>query len=208
MGRPSKPLISRAAAIRASLEIIDEGGLDNFNVPRLAERLGVRTPSLYYHFTDRSEILKAIARHLAEISVVPPRQSPGPDWPEYFVTIALSFRKSVLCHRNAAPILIEHLPFETLVGTIEHAARFLAESGVPDELHLEILDGLETLCIGAVLVEALREPQSRYAEFAAADTDDRPLLASALEHNDSTASEMLARHIRRFLAGVVVHDGN
>lgn len=59
----------------------------------------VRTPSLYYHFTDRSEILKAIARHLAEISVVKPGQSSVPDWPEYFVTIVLSFRKSVLRQR-------------------------------------------------------------------------------------------------------------
>lgn len=49
---------------------------------------------------------------------------------------------------------------------------------------MEILDGLETLCIGAVLGEALREPQSRYTEFEAADTDDRLLLANARERNE------------------------
>lgn len=208
MGRPSKPLISRQAAILASIEIIDEEGLDNFNLARLAERLGVRTPSLYYHFTDRSEILNAIARYLAGVSVIQPRQPPGPDWPEYFVTLCLNFRESVLRHRNAAPILIEHLPLEMLVGPVEHAARFLADSGVPEEIHLEILNGLETLCIGAVLVEALREPHSRYAEFVAADTDDRPVLANDLQRSDSTAREMLAKNIRRFLAGVVVREGN
>jgi AcrR family transcriptional regulator len=203
MARPSKPLISRAAAVQAAIEIIDEDGLEKFNLLRLAQRLGVRTPSLYHHFQDRSEILNAIGRYLAGKSVTRPRRSPGPDWPEYFVTMGLNFRKSVLRHRNAARILIEHLPREILVGSMEDAAQFLSDSGVPVELHIEILDGLEILCIGAVLVEALHQPRSRYVRFDAVDAQEHPYLANALAHNGFTTKEMFAERIRSFLEGVM-----
>ena len=124
MARPSKPLISRSAAVDASIAIIDSEGLNAFSLPRLAAHMGVRAPSLYHHFADKNAILTAVARHIAGKSVIKPRRAPGPDWPEYFVSLALNFRQSVLRHRNAASVLIEHLPRETLIGSFEDAAQF------------------------------------------------------------------------------------
>lgn len=208
MARPSKPLISRAAAVQASIEIIDSEGLDAFSLPRLASHMGVRAPSLYHHFSDKNEILTAIARHVAGKSVIKPRRAPGPDWPEYFVTLALNFRQSVLRHRNTAPILVEHLPRETLVNSFEDAARFLGASGVPVRLHVRILDGIETLCIGAVLAEAVRNPRGRHALFPDIDATEYPHLAEALTANEMTVKEMFAERIRSFLYGVLLEDEN
>jgi TetR/AcrR family tetracycline transcriptional repressor len=206
MARPSKPLITRAAAVEASIEIIDSEGLDAFSLPRLAAHLGVRAPSLYHHFADKNEIMVAIARNIAGKSVIRPRRAPGPDWPEYFVSLSLNFRQSVLRHRNAAPILIEHLPRETLVGSFEDAARFLRDSGVPIHLHVQILDGIETLCIGAVLAEAVRKPRSRHALFPPVDAETNPNLAEALAVNGLSVRELFAERIRSFLYGVIVND--
>jgi TetR/AcrR family transcriptional regulator, tetracycline repressor protein len=206
MPRPSSPLISRAAAIQASIQIIDSEGLDAFSLPRLARHLGVQAPSLYHHFTDKAEILNAIARYIAGKSVIRPRRAPGPDWPEYFVTLGLNFRKSVLRHRNAAPLLIEYLPRETLVGSFEDAARFLGDSGVPVELHIRILDGIETLCVGAVLVEAVRSPRPPRAAFSAVDPAEHPHLSKAMATNKFTAKELFAERIRSFLYGVMHED--
>lgn len=204
MGRPSKPLISRAAAIQASIEIIDSEGLDAFSLPRLASHMGVRAPSLYHHFTDKNEILTAIARHIAGKSVIKPRRPPGPDWPEYFVTLAMNFRQSVLRHRNAAPVLIEHLPREVLVNSYEDAARYLRDSGVPTHLHVPILDGVETLCVGAVLVEAVRRPRGRHALFPDIGARTHPHLTDALAANELTVKELFAERIRSFLIGVML----
>lgn len=206
MARPSKPLISRAAAVQASIEIIDSEGLEAFSLPRLAQHIGVRAPSLYHHFADKNEILTAIARNIAGKSVTKPRRAPGPDWPEYFVTLALNFRQAVLRHRNAAPILIEHLPHETLIDSFEDAAGFLAASDVPVHLHVRILDGMETLCIGAVLAEAVRKPRGRQALFPGIDAERHPHLAEALQQNELTFKEMFAERIRSFLYGVVLDD--
>lgn len=203
MARPSKPLISRAAAVQASIEIIDSEGLDSFSLPRLASHMGVRAPSLYHHFADKNEILTAIARHIAGKSVVSPRRPPGPDWPEYFVTLGLNFRQSVLRHRNAAPVLIEHLPREVLIGSYEGHARYLADSGVPVYLHIRILDGVETLCVGAVLVEAVRRSRSRQSLFPDIDPLVCPNLTEALADNDLTVKELFADRIRSFLYGVM-----
>ena len=208
MARPSKPLISQAAAVQASIEIIDSEGLDAFSLPRLASHMGVRAPSLYHHFADKNEILKAIARHIGGKSVIRPRRAPGPDWPEYFVTLGLNFRQSFLRHRNAAPVLIEHLPRETLVGSYEDAVRFLRDSGVPIHLHVRILDGVETLCVGAVLAEAVRRPRNRQAWFPAVDPREHPNLAQALAVNDLTVKELFAGRIRSFLYGVMLDEAS
>lgn len=207
MARPSKPLISRAAAVEATIDIIDAEGLEAFSLPRLAQHLGVRAPSLYHHFSDKTEILNAVARYIAGKSVTRPRRSPGPDWPEYFVTLGLNFRRSVLRHRNAAPILLEYLPRETLVGSYEEAAQFLSDSGVPVELHIQILDGVETLCVGAVLVEAVRGSRGGRSVFPAVDPDQHPHLTKAVAANGLSPKDLFAERIRSFLNGVLTISG-
>ena len=206
MARPSKPLINRAAAVEASIEIIDAEGLDAFSLPRLATHLGVRAPSLYHHFASKDEILVAVARHIAGKSVIRPRRPPGPDWPEYFVSLGMNFRQSVLRHRNAASVLIEHLPRETLMPGFEDAARYLHDSKVPVRLHVQILDGVETLCVGAVLTEAVRKPRTRNALFPAVNAEDHPNLTAALAANELTVKELFAERIRSFLYGVLAND--
>lgn len=206
MGRPSKALITHATAVEASIEIIDRDGLEAFSLPRLAKHMGVSTPSLYHHFADKNAVMTAIARHIAGERVIRPRQTPGDDWPEYFVTLALNFRQAVLRHRNAAPVLLEHLPREVLMRSYEDAAEFLESSGVPLRLHARILDGIETLCVGAVLMEARRNPRSRQGPFPALDRRRFPRLAAASAANDLTVKELFADRVRSFLYGVVHAD--
>ncbi|WP_213934539.1 TetR family transcriptional regulator [Rhodococcus sp. B50] len=202
MARPSKPLISRASAVAASIEIIDSEGLDAFSLPRLAKHLGVRAPSLYHHFADKSEILEAVARNIAGAGTLP-RRKPGPDWSEYFVTLSMNLRRSILEHRNAAPILLQYLPRDLLIGTYEDSARFLERSGVPAHLHVQILDGMERLTLGAVLTEAMRKPSTKSTIFPSVDPDSQPLLTRALAENEKTSRQLFEEMIRSFLHGVV-----
>ncbi|MEV5835922.1 TetR family transcriptional regulator [Nocardia sp. NPDC052112] len=202
MPRPSKPLISRSAAVAAALQIIDTEGLDAFSLPRLAKHLGVQTPSLYYHFADRSAIMSAIALQITSEAALP-RRKPGPDWPEYFVALGLNFRQAILRHRNAAPILLHELPRTVLIRRYEDAAQFLEASGVPIHLHVQILDGMERLTLGAVLTEAMRGPSSRATIFPNVDPASQPTLARALAANEMSPKRLYEGMIRSFLHGVV-----
>ncbi len=207
MARPSKPLISRKAAVMASIEIIDSEGLDAFSLPRLAKHLGVRAPSLYHHFDDKNEILTEVARYIAGTAVRRPRMNPGPDWPEFFVALALNFRQSILRHRNAAPVLLQHLPRDLFTSTYEDTAQFLLDSGVPVDLHVRILDGMETLSIGAVLMEAMRPPRSKSAIFPNVSAESQPLLAQALSSNQLTQRQLFEAIVRSFLHGIIRDHG-
>src|SRR5262249_43379417 len=107
MARPSDPLIDRDAATRAALNIIDEQGLQNFNLALVANKLGVRAPSLYYHFRDKSEILTEVARTIL-LDAQRPFKSRPESWIEAKVANSVSVRRSILKHPNATPLLLMH----------------------------------------------------------------------------------------------------
>ncbi len=204
MPRPRQPLISRTGAVAAAIEIIDTEGLDALSLPRLARHLNVRAPSLYHHFADKSEILGAVAAAVVAETVVP--RKPGPErWIEWFVQLSLNLRRAVLRHRNAAPLLLQYPPRAMLTDLYEEAARYLAVCGVPAEVHIQILDSMDTLTLGAVISEAVQPASARRVIFPKVDAARQPTLAKALEANRFTATRLYEEMIRSFLYGVIHH---
>ncbi|MVU80720.1 TetR family transcriptional regulator [Nocardia sp. ET3-3] len=201
MPRPARPLLDRSLVIKAAIEIIDSEGLAACSMPRLARVLGVKAPSLYYHFDDRADIMAEVSRAIVAETVMP-RKRDANDWIEWFVVQAVSFRRAVLRHPNAAPILLEHVPREVFNGRYEAAAAFLVEAGVPVEKHVLILDGIEHLTLGAGLVQAMKDPTARKRIFPNLNPATEPALAAAVGANPWDTSERLfAEAVRSFLRG-------
>lgn len=195
--------IDRTRAVSVALEIIDAEGLERFSLNRLARELGVRTPSLYHHFADRSEILSEVARQVASVYPLPGQTyQPGPDWIDSIMDICMALRQSVLRHRNAAPLLLQYLPRDLLVNAYEAAVQLLDESGVPPALHVCILDGAERLTLGAALTEATRNQTTRKTIFPNVDQDSQPALSRALTANEWSTEEIFMITLRTFLSGV------
>jgi AcrR family transcriptional regulator len=201
MPRPAKPLIQYDAVIQTSLRIIDEEGLDAFSLPRLSRELNVRAPSLYHHFADKAEILRGIARVIVLQARLPDHEQ-APNWIEWFVQVSLSFRASVLKHRNAAPILLQFMPRDVLVRTYDASAQILAELGVPAGQQVLILDGLDRLTLGATITEAVRDVAEGAQAFDNARPETEPTLSAAVAANELDAAQLFAETIRSFLRGV------
>jgi TetR/AcrR family tetracycline transcriptional repressor len=202
MPRPASPLISHDAVVEASLRIIDSDGLDAFSLPRLARELNVAAPSLYHHFADRADILRTVAR-----AIVLETQLPDPaacaSWVDWFVGISLAFRRAVLSHRNAAPVLLQFMPRDLLVRNYEIGVQVLAQLGVPPGQRIGVIDGLDTLTLGASLAAAAKSPAQAGQVFPSADPDTEPMLAQEIAGNRRTAEELFADSVRSFLAGAV-----
>ena len=122
MARPREPLISRDATVAAAIRIIDAEGLEALSLPRLARAMNVKAPSLYHHFADKSAILESVAREIVSATVIP-RKPPADEWVEWLVQLCLNFRSAVLRHRNAAPVLLQHLPRDLLADIYEDRRR-------------------------------------------------------------------------------------
>jgi AcrR family transcriptional regulator len=57
---PAPAKTSREAIVAAARELLEDEGLEAVTMQRVAERVGVRGPSLYKHVTDRAALIRAI----------------------------------------------------------------------------------------------------------------------------------------------------
>ncbi len=155
MGRPIKALISRSAAIKAALTIIDEEGLEELSIRRLGAALNVQGISLYHHFKNKDDILVAVCE-LALSDVRTPSRS-DTDWPKWLLSNAKLYRKALLAHPNLIPVLMRRHPLR--IGMKEHnaTAALLAVQGVPPEAIMLLLESLEELALGSASYQSAVE---------------------------------------------------
>lgn len=194
MGRPAKPLITRERAARAALDIIDRQGLDALNLELVARSMGVKAPSLYYHFSDKAELLMEVARLILLEAVAP---APVGDWEEDLIALCVAVRRSVLTHPNAAPLLLQFFPRRLLLEAYDDA---VARYPFPMEHRLVLIEGAEKLTFGSALFEA--SARSRQIEsMPPFDPLKLPNLAEAVEANTRDDEALFVETLRTFIAG-------
>src|SRR5437868_13944324 len=66
MGRPNNSAEPRAQIVDAALALIDAEGLEALSTRRLAGALGMRGPTLYHYFADKSTLLEAVRGRIAD----------------------------------------------------------------------------------------------------------------------------------------------
>ncbi|WP_028933813.1 TetR/AcrR family transcriptional regulator [Pseudonocardia spinosispora] len=196
------PTLSRRVIVEAALALMDRDGYAAFSMPKLGDALGIRTPSLYHHFRDRTEILVEVAKTVVLETERPPWR-PGAHWTDYFVELSVNFRRTILRHRNTAPVLVQFLPRDLLVSLYElHAVVLKEHSGLPLSSHVLVMDGLERLTIGTALIEASRDAEAGDMAFRDIDPEQMPQLAAASRANKANTEQLFVASLRAFLAGV------
>jgi TetR/AcrR family transcriptional regulator, tetracycline repressor protein len=107
---PARPKLDRAAIVEAALGLLDEAGLDALSTRSLAAALGVKGPSLYWHFKGMAELRDAMADAvLAE--ALPAPDAPG-DWKSWLASGARGYRRAALSRRDGARLLAGARPTE------------------------------------------------------------------------------------------------
>jgi AcrR family transcriptional regulator len=197
MGRP--PLISREQVARAALQLIDDCGVEKFSLEQLADACGVKAPSLYHHFADKTEILIEVVRTvLLEIALFD--LPPSSDWREWLVNETVEFRRALLRHPGALKLVVEYFPPRQLVRLFDHYSTKLQEAGVPLEYHFFLLEATYRMTMGSALCAA--SGNEAFSIGAHVDRDRDPYLYRVFSLNKWTDESLFADSIRLFLAGV------
>lgn len=110
----------REQVVQAALGLLDEAGRDGLTMRTLAERMGVRAASLYWHIRDKDQLLGLLAEAILAEVPEPPADLP---WREQLETFATEYRRVLQSHRDAARVVLEAQPaapalYERLVGAL------------------------------------------------------------------------------------------
>ncbi len=195
-------MISRELAIKTTLELIDKEGYETFSLGKLARQLGVQTPSLYYYFQGRDDVLEEAARTLLTQGPVPPYPAEG-EWQEWFVELCLETYRLIMRHPRAAGLVFTYFPNTVVMPSHERGAQLLAEAGVPIEDQWAVMRGMEKLVFGMAFGDAQHEVSGRASAPRGGQRELYPAFSAASDASP-VGAELMERAIRVFLAGVDV----
>jgi AcrR family transcriptional regulator len=200
------PAISREAVVRTALAVIDESGLENFSLATVASRLQIKTPSLYYHFRDKSEILSEVARIiLLDADLDKEGVTAVGDWKDCVISTMHPVRRSILRHPKAAPLLFLYPPRHIAMGGYERFLRFLRGRRIPAELHMPIITGSDFIFWGCTQFEAAAKAHG-FALYPIYDPNMYPNLALAKRAETISEDEYFEFTMRRFLDGLIARN--
>jgi len=130
-GRVPRNTLSRDRIVEEALALVDRDGLDGLTMPRLADRLGVGTMSLYRHVESKEDLLDAVAAHVLTDVPVPPG-APG-DWEGRVVGYLRTLRHQALRHPALARILADRgLTVAPVLEQLEAVHGILRAAGFSD----------------------------------------------------------------------------
>lgn len=81
MARPKGRTVKREDVVSAAMALLDEGGPDAVTLSNVANRLGLRTPSLYNHVAGSSDLEQAVVLEVLERTGAEVLHSLEPDMP-------------------------------------------------------------------------------------------------------------------------------
>lgn len=94
--------LRRADVLEGAISILDEYGLADLTMRRLATSLHVQPGALYWHFKDKQTLLGAVADTVLRDIDLPPQSL---DWHQQIDELAHRLRNALLSHRDAAELI-------------------------------------------------------------------------------------------------------
>ncbi len=122
--------LHRDDIVAAALDLLDEVGLENLSLRRLATSLGVSTPTLYWHFANKQDLMDAMSSELLASVGGPDRvEAANLTWDEWLTWLARQTRQAVLARRDGAMLFNVSRPSARMWSDVEQALALLTRSG-------------------------------------------------------------------------------
>ena len=148
--------LDRQQIVTAAVALLDTEGLDGVTLRKLAARLGVRQPTLYWHLPNKAALITALADAILDrdFAEPPPRQR----WQDWLADLAERLRHALLAHPDGARVL-SAAQLSTSMGDIsELAMSTLVAHDVPLPRARVIVLTVQRFTVGHVLEEQAPRP--------------------------------------------------
>ena len=165
--------LTKADVLGAALQILDEYGLADLTMRRLAAQLDVQAGALYYHVANKQTLLIEVADLvLADLPTSDADTDP--------VAWGLRLHSLLRSHRSGAELVSAALAMRPLRDS---PAEQVARAWEPrlGERSRPLAHGIVSLVLGHTLDEEQREQFTRLGVAAAADSNDQDDPAARLE---------------------------
>ncbi|AZE73893.1 Tetracycline resistance regulatory protein TetR [Pseudomonas synxantha] len=177
------------AVVHAALELLNEVGVDGLTTRKLAQRLGVQQPALYWHFKNKRALLDALADAMLAQEHSYSQPKAGDDWRSFLIGNARSFRRALLAYRDGARIHAGTRPGESQMETAEAQLRLLCESGFSVAEAVNALMTISHFTVGAVLEQQAADGDTQAHGGTVEQAPLPPLLRAAIDAIDSAGPD-------------------
>jgi AcrR family transcriptional regulator len=194
--------LDRAIIVGQAFAILNEMGLEGLTLRRLATRLGVQAPAIYWHFKNKQDLLDEMATQVfSEALKEAPVYDATQTWAEWSLSYCIGLRGTLLRYREGAKMFSgTYLTDSTLYAPMDANLRKLTTAGF--SLHQAVvgMGVLYSYVVGFVIEEQAvqptpGEPDPKYDLAHRIDKEKYPLAYAA-------GPVMFADQNTRFLEGV------
>jgi TetR/AcrR family tetracycline transcriptional repressor len=197
--------INRDMVTQAGLKLLNEIGLEQLTLRRLASELNVQAATIYWHFKSKEDLIDEMATTVlteGANNLLPRRNSS--DWRTWAATFGEGLRKTLLAHRDGARMVsgtrltnLEHL------STTEKIGAQIIEAGLSLRMTVVLLSTIYNYTLSFVAEEqavfptaGMRSP--RYS-IEARNARLDPVL---FPYHRQASSILFDRYDRRFREGL------
>ncbi|MBF0661536.1 MULTISPECIES: TetR/AcrR family transcriptional regulator C-terminal domain-containing protein [unclassified Rhodococcus (in: high G+C Gram-positive bacteria)] len=127
--------LRRGDVLDGAMAILDEYGLGDLTMRKLATSLGVQPGALYWHFPNKQTLLGAMADRILDGVDAEPD---SPDWDDALTELAHRLRSALLAHRDGAELVASTYASRLTTSRARDAFVAAAQRGGLSRAHAEL----------------------------------------------------------------------
>jgi TetR/AcrR family tetracycline transcriptional repressor len=147
--------VNREIVVEAGLNLLNEVGLEQLTLRRLAKDLKIQAPTIYWHFKSKDELIDAMATLVlakGATSLVPSNRAS--DWKTWVHAFGMGLRQTLLKYRDGARVVAGSRLVDTVyMEAAERIGTRLVEAGFSVRQTVVLLSTVYTFTMSFVIEE-------------------------------------------------------
>jgi TetR/AcrR family tetracycline transcriptional repressor len=148
----TRPPVTREAIVDAALELLADGGLEAVSFRRIATKLSISAPTLYWHVDNKRQLMDLMAEELVHRTrTAYDGPAPGQPWWEWLRADAQRMFDALVATRDAPRVIAGNRPSPESFAGIERVLGVLVSAGMTPGQAQQALFALGAYVIGSAV---------------------------------------------------------